>query len=468
VGGAVPKAHLAALGFSPRVATPARGETLMLRYLKTVFWGLTYPARVSRRRPRAALLLAGFVLAAAALAGGWYVRHQWRAAQAALVQDRPQEAQSRLEVCLFVWPRDPEVHRVAARAARLSGDIPAAEALLNECLKLHGGATEAVQLEFLLLRVQAGELDEVGPTLLDSVEKGNPESPIILETLARAYMHRFRYKWADACLSRWIELRPESAKAYQWRGWVLERLNDHKAARADYLRALDLAPDLTTVRLRVAEMFLEDSEPELALPHLERLHRQEPDRPELQALLGVCRFIQGRLGEARRLLEAAAVHLPDQTSVLIHLARIDLQEGRAADAEGRLRKVLRADPSDTEALFILAAVLRLQGRADEAAATLKEYDRWKVEVDRVNKLLREVADSPAAQPPDYAELGTLLLHVGREKPAVYWLNQALQRDPGNQAAHQALTAYYEKKGDHEQAAAHRRQLIQPIKAAAPR
>jgi cytochrome c-type biogenesis protein CcmH/NrfG len=122
--------------------------------------------------------------------------------------------------------------------------------------------------------------------------------------------------------------------------------------------------------------------------------------------------------------------------------------------------VLRADPSDTEALFILAAALRLQGRADEAAATLKEYGRWKVEVDRVNKLLREVADSPEAQPPDYAELGTLLLHVGREKLGVYWLDQALRRDPGNQAAHKVLSEYYEKKGEAEMAATHRRQLIQ--------
>jgi hypothetical protein len=61
---------------------------------------------------------------------------------------------------------------------------------------LHGGATEAVQFEFLLLRVQTGEVDEVAPTLIDSVEKGHAESPLILETLSRAYILRLRYKAA--------------------------------------------------------------------------------------------------------------------------------------------------------------------------------------------------------------------------------------------------------------------------------
>src|SRR3954454_5548314 len=106
----------------------------MLRYLRVAIRGLAYPARVARRRPRVTLALIGFFLVAAALAGSWYVRHQWRAAQAALAADRLGEARSRLDVCLFVWPRSLEVHLLAARAARLSGDPQTAEAHLNQCL----------------------------------------------------------------------------------------------------------------------------------------------------------------------------------------------------------------------------------------------------------------------------------------------------------------------------------------------
>jgi tetratricopeptide (TPR) repeat protein len=404
-------------------------------------------AGLARRRPRAALALAGLAVIGAALAGVGYVRHQRRAAQDALAAERFDEARSRFDRYLTVWPWDQEAHLLAARAARLTGDRAAAADHLNRCLKLHGGATEAVQLEFLLLRVQAGEVDEVAPTLIDCVENGHAESPIILETLGRAYMHRLRYKPAFACMSRWIELRPDTAKAYQWRGFVLERLNHSREAAADYARALELDPELVPVRLRLAEMLLEDTKAPEALPHLERLYRQAPDRPEVMARLGMCRFQQGQTDEARRLMEAAVARLPDDAGLLVTLARLDYQEGRGASAEQRLRKVLQADPSDTEARYNLVLALRLQDRAEDADAAQKEYERYKAWVDRANQLLREVADSPTAGAADYAEIGELLLRIGRDRLGVYWLGQALERDPGNQAAQRALAEYHETRGE---------------------
>jgi tetratricopeptide (TPR) repeat protein len=430
----------------------------MAHHLRTAARGLLYPLSPARVRPRVALLLASLVLVVLTLAAGWYLRAQWHAAQAALAADRPTEARSRLAVCLLVWPGDPEVHRLAARANRLTGDLPAAEAHLNRCLKLQGGATQAVQLEFLLLRLQTGELDEVAPTLIDCVEKGHPDAAILLDSLAQAYMRRLRYKPAYACLSRWIELCPDTVKAYQWRGWLLERMNHYKEAGEDYRRALELAPDLLPVRLRVAEMLLEDKQAPEALPHLERLYRQAPDRPDVQARLGMCYYLLNKTAEARRLMEAAVVHLPHDAVLLVYLAKLDLQEGRGAEAEQRLRHAIQIDRSDTEAPYLLATALQLQGRTDEAAAALKDHEWYKARVDRANKLLREVGDSPSATAAEFAEIGTLLLLVGRERLGVYWLDRALERDPSLEAAHTALAEHYEKKGEPEKAAAHRRQL----------
>ncbi len=421
----------------------------MAHYLTLAGRGLTYPARAARRRPRAALAVAALAVVGAALAGAGYLRHQRQAGQAALAADRPAEARVRLERWLSVWPWDEEAHLLAARAARLSNDPAAAEAHLNRCLRLHGGATEPVQLEFLLLRVQRGELDEVAPTLIDCVEKGHPESPIILQTLGRAYMHRLRYRAAHACLTRWVELCPDNAKAYQWRGWVLERLNQSRLAAEDYNHALELDPDLIPARLRLAEMLLEDSRAPEALPHLERLYRQAPDRPEILARLGMCRYDQGQMEEARRLLEAAVARLPDDEPLLVYLAKIDVDEGHGEQAEQRLRKALQIDPSDTEARYRLVRALQLQGRTDDAAAAQREYDRYKAWVDRANKLLREVGDSPNASAADYTEIGELLLRVGRDRLGLYWLRQALDRDPNYQPAVRALAEYRETHGDED-------------------
>ncbi len=434
----------------------------MLRFLRALARGLTSPVRFARRRPLLAAAVAAVALAAAGLGGAAYARHQWRAAQDALAAGRAPEARSRLAVCLWVWPRDLQAHLLAARAARMCGDRQSAEDHLNRCLKLHGGATEEVQLEFLLLRAQTGDLDEVAPTLVDAVEKGHPQSPLILETLSHAYLRLLRYQRAYACLSRWMEICPDEPKAYQWRGWVLERLNQPKSAYEDYTRALAINPDLRVVRLRVAEMLLDDKRAPEAIPHLEQLYKQEPDNPEVQARLGMCRFYENRPAEARRLMAAAAVHMPKDAALLITLAKLDLQEGRAAEAEARLRQVLAADRSDSEAWYNLSSALQFQGRSSESALAMKEYQRSKEEVDRANKLLQEVADSPKATAKDYAEIGELLLRLGgRDRLGLYWLGKALERDPDCAPAHAALAAYYDKQGDAEKAAAHRRPPAAP-------
>ncbi len=429
--------------------------------LRVLSWGLRLSIRAwqaARRRPLRALLVL-LLLAVGLGCGLWgYAVYQWRAAQVALSAARPEEARERLNFCLRLWWRDPEVHLLAARADRLTGHFTDAEAQLNRCLQLQGGATEAVQLEFLLMRVQAGEMDELAPALFELVAKGHPESPAILDAIARAYMHRLRYKPAYGCLSRWIEVQPRNAKPYHWRGWVLERLNNPKSAKEDYERALELDPDLLAVRLRVVEMLLEDKQAPDALPHLDRLYQQAPNDPRVQARLGMCRFLQGNAKEARRLMEAALVQMPNDSPLLVSLASLDIQEDRAVDAERRLRIVLEADPSDLEALFVLASALQLQHRESEAAAILADHARKQAMVTRINALLKDVADSPTATADNYAEIGDVCLQIGREKVALYWLDRALERDPNNQSANRLLAAFYEGKGDKAKAESYRRLL----------
>jgi Tfp pilus assembly protein PilF len=141
---------------------------------------------------------------------------------------------------------------------------------------------------------------------------------------------------------------------------------------------------------------------------------------------------------------------------------LDLQQGRGVEAERRLRKALEAEPSDTEALINLASALQLQGRTDEAAATLKKHEWYKEKLDRANELLKNTADSPTAKAADYAEIGTLLLEIGKERLGVYWLEQALERDPGHQPAHKLLAEHFAKKGDRERAESHRRLLREAV------
>lgn len=428
---------------------------------------LRWLTKVTRPRARtvAIVLAAGIVLASLGLHA--YGVYQWRAARKSLDRDRPDEARRQLAVCLLVWPSDPDVHLLAARAARQTADFAAAESHLGRCLKLSGGATEATQLEFLLMRVQQGEVDEVAPALAAHVEEGHPESPLLLKTLAQAYMHQLRYRPAYAALSRWIDVTPDSPTPFHWRGWVQERMNQPMLAMRDYERALELGPDLAEVRLHVAELLLQGYKLDEALSQLEQLRAQFSERADVLALLGRCRLLQNEPGEARRLMETAVKRLPDDVPLLLALARLDLQERQPAAAEERLRHALQVDPTHTEAYFALATALRRQERHQEAEVTLKEYEKYGALLDRSNLLLKQEALHPTNNPDTYAEIGTLLLRLGNEQLGLYWLSEALSRDPGHQASHRALVEHFENSGAAERAAAHRRRLTAAPTKAAP-
>lgn len=416
--------------------------------------------RLPRRRPIvSALLFLALLVVAGGLGTYFHALRQWHRAQENVRDRHPAEALDRLAFCLRVWPRDPEVHRLAARAARQTGDFVTAEFHLNTCLRLDNGATEDVQLEFLLMRAQTGEVEEVAGLLFRYIDRGHPDAELILETIAFVYMHHFRYGPAFAALKRWIELNPQSATAYRFRGWVRERMNQPALALADYSQAIELDQGLDLIRLRLIEMYLEDKDPSKAVPHLEYLQARDADRPEVLARLGQCRFLQGKHPEARQFLESAVVKLPNDPGVLIHLARLDIQDKQPARAEERLRKLLDLDPSDTEARYLLVSALQQQRRDAEAQQELAECERHKVLLERANHLLQQEAKQPSGDPLAASEIGTLLLQIRQDRQGLYWMNEALNRDPDHRLTHQALADYYERKGDSERASFHRRRLL---------
>jgi len=397
-----------------------------------------------------------------------YALRQWHVARLAVKENRPADAETPLAVCLRVWPRSASVHLLAARASRLAGDFDGAEAHLNRCLKLDGAARDDVQLEFLLMRVQAGEVNEVEEPLLNCVENGHPESALILETLAGAYMRNLRYAPALNVLNRWIDLAPDSADAHQYRAWLLERAHDPQGALRDYRRAVELAPDLVLPRLRLAELLLQENETVEAATHLEVLHRRHPDRADVMARLGQCRFHQGRTEEAGQLLLAAVERLPDDPLLLVHLAKLDMQEGRPERAERWVRHLLKLEAADAEGQYLLVQLLRQQGRREEAETAQVRYRETQELLKKINVLLQEEVERNPSDPRAPSEAGRGLLRLGQDRLALHWLHEALRRDPRHQPTLQALAEYYEKKKDPAKAAYYRRQLAGPVTPTASR
>lgn len=418
----------------------------------------TCPKEVGKRSKIKLVIVTAVVLSGAAAAFYAYATHHWRLAEQAVAQGRWNDAEQSLQLCLKVWPRSPRVHLLAARTARSIGDFPRAERHLGECSRLAGGPSEAVQLEFLLMRVQTGEVDQVGPGLIELADGGHPDAALIIETVARAYLFNLRYAPALAMLERWIEAAPAAAEPHRLKGWLLERVNRADEAVKSYQRALELDPKLVAARLSLVEILLGRSSAPEALPHLELLGEQAPDRPDVMARTGQCKLLLGELDEARRLMEAALVKMPKDAPLLVALARLELSAGDPAKAEQYLGRVLKADPADVEAQFTLISALQLQGKHEEGKAARARYDQVKALLERANDLLEGEAQNPTTDPESVYDLGASLLRIGHARLGLYWLNQALERAPDYEPAHRALAEHYEQIGDEPRAAAHRRRL----------
>jgi tetratricopeptide (TPR) repeat protein len=409
------------------------------------------------RRPRLLLTL-GFALCLIAVGAVYFwADYQFRQARKALRQDRLDDARRHIQLCLWVWSRGPATHLLAARIERTRGNFIEAEQHLKEATRLQGGSSEATQLEWVLMRAQAGELDELSGGLRECLEAKHPDSAAILETLARVYMRETRLGYAKVCLDRWIELEPEAGHAYYWRGWVWERLNNPHGARDDYQRALELAPWRWDIQLRLAEMSVADNSPTAALPYLRPLMQTHADDPQVMTTWAGYLMLKGKTDEAQQVLDQVLQAHPDDLGALLQRGRLAFETSGPEKAEGYLRRALAIRPTHPDVLFQLSRVLqRIPGRATEAEEIMARTEQLKADQTRLQTLLRMPSVPPSEQAAWTSELGTLFIRLGEDMTGLEWLHRALREDPQCGPAHEALARYYEAHGQPAKAAPHRK------------
>src|SRR5204863_6700690 len=110
----------------------------------------------------------------------WY---HFRAARLELQRYHTAQAIRHLHLCRDIWPRDPEVLLLAARAARRARVYADTERLLWAYREVRG-RDDAFAFEQLLLAAEC-RVDEVADLCLSHVEKGHADTPLLLEALTR-------------------------------------------------------------------------------------------------------------------------------------------------------------------------------------------------------------------------------------------------------------------------------------------
>jgi len=372
------------------------------------------------------------------------------AAERAVKKDELAEALRHVNLCLKDWPDKADVHLLAARINRLLADYAKVEKHLAECKRIQG-ATKRIQLEWLLLRSRCGELSEVEPGLLRLLEQKHPESLLIREALADAYMRELRLWAAHACLQQWLEQEPDSIRALSWRGWVRERFGDQEGAREDYHRVLKLTPGNSAIRLRLVQLLLGSKEVMEAQRHLRILLETCRKDVGVRLALAECRHLQGKGEEAEKLLDAILKEAPQNSGACYQRGRLAAEP---AEREKWFHRAVKLDSNNVEARYALYLSLQQQGRKKEAATELQRFKKASGDDRKLKELLRKLERSPN----DADQLTTvseIFLRRHDEEMARPFLLRAVAADPRHRKAHDLLARYYESKRQPQEAAKHR-------------
>src|SRR5262245_12945267 len=172
------------------------------------------PVRRSRRPALIGVVVVLLVVAAlVAYPAIGYVRGSWhwKKAHAAMQARDFRTAEQHLEVCRRVWPENAEVALISARNARQASDLSAARGFLADAHQLQC-SKEQLDLEETLLNIQSGTDYSAIGRLLESVQRGDPNSVLIFEVLVPGALHALDFALAAECLDRWVNIEPKSGR----------------------------------------------------------------------------------------------------------------------------------------------------------------------------------------------------------------------------------------------------------------
>jgi tetratricopeptide (TPR) repeat protein len=300
-----------------------------------------------------------------------------------------------------------------------------------------------------------GDFSNAEP-LLKQVAERHPKDAPVARALAQGYLGTDRLAEAETYFGRWcaaqpnepepydqrirlwvrwsrlgnavedarrvLEMQPENRKLHQQLPRWLMILGRFQEAEQECRRFLKAWPDDPWVLLIQALLHQRQGHPEAAIPIVDRLVRAYQDFPEAFVLRGTLYLDTNQPGEAIPWLQ------------------------RAAAIQG---------PHRREALYELSLALSRTGQASEAERVMAE-----ARLLQDQDLLRDGSFGALGLRADHANVQVRLaedmLNAGKPDDALRLLNSVLELDPDCPAAHRLLAAYYEKEGQPERAAEHRR------------
>ncbi|MEZ4413291.1 MAG: multiheme c-type cytochrome [Gemmatimonadales bacterium] len=183
--------------------------------------------------------------------------------------------------------------------------------------------------------------------------------------------------------------RPES-----WAnlGNLESRLGDPAAAVANYLHAIQLAPQFVPAYTQLAEVYRTAGQESQADSILRAGLQQVPGSTDLKYQLGLALVRQQRIGDALPYLKAAAASGMAHYAYVYGVALFEV--GQQGQAITELQKALTAAPDNQELLYGLASIAAAAGQRDVALPPARKLARMNPDNQEIQQFLAQLEGAP--------------------------------------------------------------------------
>lgn len=223
--------------------------------------------------------------------------------------------------------------------------------------------------------------------LLEPVEMAEPDNLTVVYLLGTAYIHDNLPDKGQALIDR-ILRNGESAEARLMMGTARLMIRDFPGAITEFERAIQLNPDLPTLRSLYGKALLNQGDRDRATKAFQEELAKNPNDFESNLYIGLSFKEDQNHEDALKYFQKAASLRPRDLNVSYNIANVKMAMGQTVEAQQILERVVKEAPKFVEAHVSLATVYyRLKRRADG--------DRQRAIIEKLNA--ERQAEAPGAK-----------------------------------------------------------------------
>lgn len=326
-----------------------------------------------------------------------------------------------------------------------------------------GLSAETVQSEKLLFDAQLGLLKDPEAQVANYMETHAEDFDDASRALVLGLLRNQKIEAVERFLPLWESQSPDAAWIPTFRSMIPLMRRDWKKALESIEPALEKHPEFVPLYLQAGTAYQGDQQLERAESMLDRYLQSEPENAE--ALLRYTEVL-GKLGKASEALDRieqnlgslTAPSLKIQPALRMQIAKLYLDVDRNQKVIEIIEGVAKQWPEDVEVASTLAQAYQRLGDEQRSASYAAIADAGQKETVLADRMLFELLSNPNRTAQQCYQLGHLLLHKQSRENGIYWLEAALQIDERFEPAHRDLALYYDRTGQSQLAAVHKRYL----------